>query len=121
MRYELGPAFSFTRPVPGAAPTSPSGKSDPQITHKGDDGLVATFTVPKYDVKTSNRLIEVRLYFVPRSSSAIPAGAPAYIASAYPFGHADVSGLQSGGDVPITIPSVGPDLYHAQYVLGYDV
>ena len=120
MRYVLGPAFSYTRPAPTAAPSSPSGKTDPQISHVSLVGQVATFNVPKYDLTKSNRLMEGRLYLVKEGDPAIPAGADGYVASSFPFGHADTSGLQSGGNVPITLPAVETGAFHAQYVLGLD-
>jgi len=121
MRYTLGPVFSYTPIAPGAAPTSPTGKADPQITHKAVAGNVATFTVPPYALATSNRLMEVRLYLVAEGDLSMPSSGPAYAASSLPFGHADVSGLQSGGDVPITLPNVAAgSAYHAQYVTGYE-
>lgn len=118
MRYVLGPTFSLVVPAPLAVP-SPTGKADPQVAHKGVEGSVATFTVPAYDPATSNTLMEVRLYLAPEGSE-LPVGSTDYIASPLPFGHADTSGLQAGGDVPINLPTVDPAAYHAQYVLGYD-
>lgn len=115
MRYVLGPTFRKEVAPPAA---SPSGKLDPQVKHLSDDGAVATFEVEPYSLETHNKLCEVRLFFVPESAE-LPADADAYIASQFAFAHADTSGLQDGGKVPIQYPSLEPAIYHAQYVLGY--
>jgi len=116
MRYELGP--TFRKEIAPSAEPSPNGKLDPKVEHLRDDGSVATFAVETYSFDTHNKLCEVRLYFVPEGSE-LPVDANDYVASGLPFGHADTSGLQSGGEVPIQIPSLDPSVYHAQYVLGF--
>jgi hypothetical protein len=85
------------------------------------------FTVHPYDLATSNKLCEVRIYLVKEGDPTIPNAASGYTNDkTRPFGHADVSGLsglQSDVDATVTAPAVDDiaAAYKAQYILGYDL
>lgn len=118
MKFRLGPTFSYIPPPP-VAPAA-SGKPRVEIEIKGVVGNVLTVVIPPYDPAEFVKLLEVRAYIVPEGDPDIPLDADGYVASSYAFGHADVSGFQSGGEVPITLPDGGLVPHLGQLVLGDD-
>jgi hypothetical protein len=112
MHLVFGPTFSFTPPTPEPAP-----KVDVAVTIKSLDGNILTVTVPAYDLSTHHQLLEIRAYLVPSGATA-PSDPLGYDSSTFPFAKADVSTLQAGGDVALTLPAVTGQ-QAGQVVLGF--
>ena len=126
LRYVLGPGFEATAPARPSAPqrgTAPAApvKADVAVVLKGVDetAWTAGIQIPAYDLATTNKLCEVRVYLLP-SGAARPVDANGYIQSSYPVETADVSAVQGGADVTIPLPTVEPVKHLGQVVLGFE-
>lgn len=127
MRYVLGPSFEATAAAPapasqGAAPAPAAPvKADVEVKLLSVDetAWTATVQIPAYDLATTNKLCEVRVYLLP-SGAARPVDADGYVSSSYPVEVADVSTVQDGADASIPLPAVQPGKHLGQLVLGFE-
>ncbi len=102
---------------------APVVKTDPQPNLVGLDTdaepLSVNFTVPAYDLATSNKLVGITVVIVPKDHGE-PTRTEDWLASSYPKGEFDTSALQAGGPVSVDIADVPEGDFKGQVLFTYD-
>jgi hypothetical protein len=122
MRFVLSSVqFGFTRKAPTVAtPAAAKADIDVSLVSVSEETAEVILAIPAHDLATHAHLLEVRAYLVPFAEADQAFDAEALVTGTHPFGRADVSGLQTGGDVTIRLPDVPEGVHAGRVVLGFN-